>query len=143
MAIRKAKVEDAVMIKNLLEQLDYPTAGTFVADKLAKMLSHTDHELLVYELNNKVVAFISIHFIPQIALAGDFAMISYFAVDATVRSKGIGKTMEAYAEVLARSRNCDRMQLHSSARRVAAHKFYERQGYQESPKYFSKKLYYN
>lgn len=109
--------------------------------KVQKLLSHPDAELIVCEDEHKVIAFISIHFIPQLALKGDFARISYLAVDDAYRSKGIGKLLEEYCTSLAIERNCDRIELHCHERRTAAHKFYSRQGYSESPKYLLKKLF--
>ena len=140
MAIRKAKKNDATAIRDLLEQLDYPVADGFIEDKLAAIINHPDQALLVYALENTVVAFISIHFVPQIAMPGDFAVISYFSVDKTARGKGIGKELEDYCTKLALDRKCDRIQVHCHSRRIEAHKFYERQGYEESPKYYVKKL---
>lgn len=140
MNIRKATVNDAESIRKLLEQLDYPTDNGFIENKLPLMIAHPDEELMVFEMDNAVLGFISIHFVPQIALDGDFAVISYFAVDEAARSKGVGKALEAYCHKLAVERNCDRIQVHCHSRRTDAHRFYEREGYQESPKYFIKKL---
>lgn len=142
MAIRKATKNDAAAIRDLLEQLDYPVADGFIEDKLATIIKHPDQALLVYALENKVVAFISIHFVPQIAMPGDFAVISYFSVDEAARGKGIGKELEDYCTKLALDKKCDRIQVHCHSRRIEAHKFYERQGYEESPKYYVKKLQY-
>ncbi|PAD65933.1 hypothetical protein CHH83_26640 [Bacillus sp. 7586-K] len=88
----------------------------------------------------KVIALISIHFIPQITIKGDFARISYFAVDTNVRGKGIGRKIEEYCTDLAIKRNCDRTYVHCHSRRTDAHRFYMRQGFTESPKYFIKML---
>ncbi|PEE36729.1 GNAT family N-acetyltransferase [Bacillus pseudomycoides] len=104
------------------------------------MHSHPDEELLVYEDNERVIAFISLHFIPQFALKGDFARISYFAVDTTIRSKGIGREIEEFCTDLAKKRNCDRIEVHCHSRRIDAHRFYSRQGFTESPKYFMKMI---
>jgi len=142
MAIRKATKHDAAAIRDLLEQLDYPTANGFIEDKLESIINHPDQVLLVYTLENKVAAFISIHFVPQIAMPGDFAVISYFSVDKTARGNGIGKEMEDYCTMLALDRKCDRIHVHCHSRRIEAHKFYERQGYEESRKYYVKKLQY-
>jgi len=87
-----------------------------------------------------VVAFISVNFITQLALEGDIARISYFAVDKSARGEGIGAQMEAYCEQMARSRKCDRIEVHCHLRRKDAHRFYERQGYTDSPKYLIKSL---
>ena len=138
--IRPASPSDAPAITALLTQLGYPGTADFLPQKLAKMLDHPDEILLVAEAENQVLAFISFHIIPQIALPGDFARISYFAVDALARSLGIGKAMEEYCTNLARERQCDRIEVHCHSRRTDAHRFYFRQGFEESPKYLIKKL---
>ncbi|HEY4108273.1 GNAT family N-acetyltransferase [Puia sp.] len=87
-----------------------------------------------------ILALLSLHFIPQIALKGDFARISYFAVDEQARSRGIGRELEAEATRLARERGCVLLEVHCHTRRTRAHEFYYRQGYEESPKYLIKRL---
>jgi len=140
MGIRKAKLDDWKQISSLLNQLDYPNTEKFIKDKLETLLLDNNEELVVYEENQEVIAFISIHFIPQIAVKGDFARISYFAVDSSIRSKGIGRMLEEYCTELATKRKCDRIEVHCHSRRTDAHRFYERQGFTESPKYFIKLL---
>src|SRR4051794_10899203 len=105
MGIRKAKIEDWKAINELLNQLDYPDTETYIKDNIEILLAHPDEELLVYEDDGKVLAFISLHFIPQLAVKGDFARISYFAVDTTIRSKGIGRLIEEFCTDLANKRN--------------------------------------
>lgn len=137
--IRHAKTTDAEAIQTLLEQLGYDPPPNFAA-KLERIATHPDEALLVYQPDTEIVAFLSLHFIPQIALTGDFARISYFAVKDKARSHGIGREFEEYITLLARERNCDRIEVHCHSRRTDAHRFYERQGYEESPKYFIKSL---
>ncbi|MBU2699503.1 GNAT superfamily N-acetyltransferase [Sporomusaceae bacterium BoRhaA] len=140
MGIRNAKISDWKEIMELLQQLDYSDTDSFLQEKIKTLLDHPDERLLVYEYDEKIVAFISIHFIPQVALKGDFARISYFAVDKKFRSKGIGREIEEHCAYLAEERKCDRIEVHSHSRRVNAHRFYCRQGFVESPKYFIKKV---
>lgn len=140
MGIRKANVEDWKQISLSLNQLDYPNTEHFIKEKIETFLTDTNEELLVFEEEKKVIALISIHFIPQIAIKGDFARISYFAVDTNVRGKGIGRKIEEYCTDLAIKRNCDRIEVHCHSRRTDAHRFYLRQGFAESPKYFIKML---
>ncbi|MDR3713673.1 MAG: GNAT family N-acetyltransferase [Puia sp.] len=140
MGIRKAVLKDAAGIGNLLDQLEYPGTKTFLAKNIGRLIDHPDEALLVFEEEDKILGFISLHFIPQIALEGDFARISYFSVDESARSKGIGRAMEEHCAALARERGCDRMEVHCHTRRTAAHNFYFRQGYEESPKYLMKKF---
>ncbi|MDD2384481.1 MAG: GNAT family N-acetyltransferase [Sulfurospirillaceae bacterium] len=138
--IRLATIDDLESIQTLLAQLDYPDTQTFLSPKLPTILKHPDAITLVYEMNDVVVAFLSLHFIPQIALEGDFARISYFVVDKSARGQFIGQELEAYGEMEARKRHCNRIEVHCHTRRKDAHRFYERQGYVESPKYFIKLL---
>lgn len=140
MAIRKANSEDINAIISLLDQLGYEGTEKFMEGKLLRLINHPDEELVVWEDNSQVIALMSIHFIPQLALEGDFARISYFSVDHTARSSGIGKLLEEYCTGLAKSRNCDRIEVHCHERRSDAHRFYFRQGYEEAPKYLVKSL---
>lgn len=140
MNIRKAELKDASTIRILMEQLGYPTEEGFIAKKLDSFLDRSDHNDLVYELEGKVLGFVSLHFIPQIAFEADYAVISYFVVDDDSRSLGIGKALEEYCTALAIERKCKRIMVHSNARRTDAHRFYLRQGFVEYPKDFVKFL---
>ncbi|MES2069584.1 MAG: GNAT family N-acetyltransferase [Pseudomonadota bacterium] len=139
MHIRNARVDDAEVLARLLAQLDY-AATAFIEEKIAALGRHPDAALLVAEQDAKVCGFIALHFIPQIALPGDFCRVSYFCVDRQHTSLSTGKLLLEHAERLASERGCDRMEVHCHSRRLRAHQFYARQGYQESPKYFMKML---
>lgn len=139
--LRSAAMADADALVDLLAQLGYPGAEDFIERRLRELLAHPDALLLVAEGEaGRVLGFISLHFIPQIALAGDFCRISYLCVAEAARSLGIGALLERAAVAEARRRGCDRIELHSSQRRTDAHRFYAREGYVESPKYLVKPL---
>jgi ribosomal protein S18 acetylase RimI-like enzyme len=139
--IRNATLSDAPQIARLLAQLGYPVTPKLVERQLAALLDDDHEDLLMAETHEKkVIAFLELHYIPQVAFAGEFARISYLCVDKEVRSRGVGKKLEREACRLASQRGCDRIELHCHARRTDAHGFYARQGYTESPKYFVKKL---
>ena len=163
--IRKAELRDMPAICRLLEQLDYPGTENFLHQRLEKMLTDPAETLLVWEAEThttptpsastpppttptpptssapaQILGILSLHFIPQLALEGDFARISYFAIDTTARGTGIGREMEEYATQLAREKGCQLVEVHCHTRRTRAHDFYFRQGYEESPKYLIKRL---
>jgi len=110
MSTRNATIADAVTLTYLLQQLDYAGTESFIEQRITQLLNHPGQQLLVYELEGAVVACMSIHFVPQLALAGDFAIISYFAVDESARNKGIGKLMEAHCTHLAKQKHGNRTQ---------------------------------
>jgi len=134
------KGDDATVVAHLLTQLGYPDTADFLPAKIERLNRLEQEKLLVLEVEEGVIAFISLHIIPQLAVEGDFMRISYFAVDATVRSQGVGKWIEDYVTALARQMGCDRIELHCAAKRTAAHDFYFRQGYEDVPKYLVKYL---
>ncbi|WP_337262032.1 MULTISPECIES: GNAT family N-acetyltransferase [unclassified Serratia (in: enterobacteria)] len=140
MEIRKACMADRDGITALLTALDYPNTEAFIDKRLAQLLIHEDENLLVASEQGKVLGILSLHFIPQLALAGDFCRISYFCVDSQGRSGGIGQRLLAVGERLARQRGCDRIEVHCHSRRERAHAFYQREGFREVPKYFMKPL---
>lgn len=140
MRIRKANQEDAGAIAGLLEQLGYSGAQAFLAERITTLADDSSEELVVGEDNGRVVAVLSLHFIPQLAVEGPFARISYLCVQEGLRSQGIGGKLEEYAEATAKAKGCDRIELHCHGRRTDAHRFYFRQGYEESPRYLMKKL---
>ncbi|HCJ29787.1 MAG TPA: GNAT family N-acetyltransferase [Pseudomonas sp.] len=139
--MREARRDDAAAIACLLGELGYPGCDEFIDRRLQQQLDHDDACLLVAEGDGgQLLGFISLHFIVQLALEGDFCRISYLCVDATARSQGVGALLIQAAEQRARARGCDRMELHCDARREAAHRFYERLGYEDAPKYFRRSL---
>jgi GNAT superfamily N-acetyltransferase len=140
MPIRRAILSDAAGISRLLTQLEYPGTEDFLANRLQHMLEDPAETLLVWAQDQTILGFLSLHFIPQIALRGDFARISYFTVDDSARSLGIGRKLEEMATRLAKERDCALMEVHCHTRRTRAHEFYARQGWVESPKYLIKRL---
>ena len=140
MSIRKATLADHTAISGLLHQLGYPGNESYLPENLETVLSQPLSTVLVYELDGAIAGFIAFDFIPQLTTRGDYARISCFAVDGNARGKGIGNALEEHFTKLATERKCDRIEVHCHSRRVDAHRFYERQGYQESPKYFIKML---
>ncbi len=64
--IRRAQPADTEAIRALIVQLDYePPDG--LEEKIRRLSNHPDEVLLVFELDAEVVAFLCLHFIPQIA----------------------------------------------------------------------------
>jgi GNAT superfamily N-acetyltransferase len=140
MQIREGTVEDSCAIAELLTDLGYLGTEPFIKTKMAQLREHPDARVFVAVKGHQILGFISLHFIPQLALEGDFCRISYFCVRESSRNQGVGAALEKKAEYEARARGCDRIEVHCHSRRELAHKFYFRQRYVESPKYLMKLL---
>src|SRR5690349_9711396 len=139
MAIRFATINDHKQICALLSQLGgYDDTEAFMAEKLRAILDRPDHYLLVDENHETLQGLAALVIVNELGLNGNTALITYIVVQANCRSTGIGEKLEQECCRIAKERNCIRIQLHCAATRTKAHKFYEKQGYNESPKYFSK-----
>lgn len=138
--IRPANVEDASVIAKLLAELGYADTSSFISTRVSELLEHPDAMLFLYESKGKVVALLSLHLIPQLALLGSFLRISYFIVEENARSLKIGSELEAFATHIAQEKRCDRIEVHCHERRKDAHRFYEQHEYVESPKYYVKQI---
>ncbi|MBJ9936489.1 MULTISPECIES: GNAT family N-acetyltransferase [Acinetobacter] len=140
MHIRSAKSEDIQAICDLLKQMGYSQPLALIQEKFELLNHDSKSQILVAEEEGEICGFLSLYFIPQIALQGDFAKICYLCVNENMRSKGVGHLLVQEAEQLAKRHGCDRMELHSGVQRPLAHQFYLREGYVEAPKYFRKAL---
>ncbi len=140
MKIRLAEAKDSFALSALLTELGYENTEAFIDRRLAQLIDDRTEELLIAEHGSTVLGFLSLHFIPQLALNGDFARVSYFCIAEGERSKGAGQQLLQHAERLAQQRGCDRMEVHCHQRRTKANAFYAREGYSESPRYLIKSL---
>lgn len=68
------------------------------------------------------------------------AWINDLVVTEPARRRGIGASLLARAEDLARARGCFRMSLETAGWRDATHRFYEREGWRDNGKWFVKLL---
>jgi N-acetylglutamate synthase-like GNAT family acetyltransferase len=142
MNIRNATYKDAPAIKLLMEALGYKTSISLLINQLETMFGKDDHEVLVYELNREVAGFVSVHYLPQLAFDGGLMIITYLSADESIKNTSINQALEEYITARARKKKCERIQVHCSDWRIPAHQFYIQQGYQEYPKYFTKRLVY-
>lgn len=140
MKIRLANMQDSFALGALLTELGYGNTEAFIEHRLNQLIGDPAEQLLVAEYEGIVLGFLSLHFIPQLALAGDFARVSYFCIAEGKRSAGAGHQLLQYAENLARERGCDRVEVHCHQHRSKANAFYAREGYSESPRYLIKDL---
>lgn len=148
--VREARVNDAEAFVPLLASLGYPNGVVSLRARIANIIQNPDAELLVAVTvqSNQVVGLLSLSYIPQLGIEGDVSRIGFFVVDTSLQRAGIGKLLETHADNLSRERGCNRMvllsvfadyqEVHCHERRTAAHAFYQKQGYCESPKYFVK-----
>lgn len=138
--IRNATYKDAPSIKSLLAGLGYRATNSKLIMMLETTFTGKEHEVLVAIKANDIIGFIAVHYVPQLGVDGDLALVSYLAVDEDIRREGIGRALEGEVVERAMKRFCDRVELHCSIGRTDADRFYKKLGYDEYPTYFCKRL---
>lgn len=89
-----------------------------------------NHELIVGELDARVVAALQLTCIPDLSRRGSWrAVIEGVRVDSSLRSGGIGRKLVEWAIDRAREKGCGLVQLTSDKRRRDAIRFYESLGF--------------
>jgi GNAT superfamily N-acetyltransferase len=89
-----------------------------------------NNELIVAQLEDRVVGVLQLTFIPSITYRGSTrAQIEGVRIDAGYRQHGVGKRMVEWAINRARERGCDMVQLTTNKTRPDAIAFYEALGF--------------
>jgi len=92
-----------------------------------------NHELVVAEIDGKVIGTLHLMYLPSISYQGGMrAQVESVRVTSRLRGQGVGAEMMEWALERARGRGCHLMQLTSHKSREDAHRFYERLGFTKS-----------
>jgi GNAT superfamily N-acetyltransferase len=111
------------------ESLASPLPSSYV-EAFAAIEQDPNNELIVGELNGKVIGVLQITFIPYITYRGGWrALIEGVRVASSLRSTGVGRTLFQWAIDRAKERGCHMVQLTSDKARPDAIRFYETLGF--------------
>jgi GNAT superfamily N-acetyltransferase len=95
--------------------------------------SDANHQLIVAELDGKVIGTLHLMFLPSISYQGGLrAQIESVRVDRQFQNQGIGSEMMKWAIERAQERGAHLVQLTTHKSREDAHRFYQRLGFQKS-----------
>lgn len=139
--VRLATLEDAENIRQLSEQLGYPSTTAQTAARLIEILGNGEHAVFVAENGGTLIGWV--HVLATHSLTADTpAEISGLVVDEQHRSLGLGQLLLSHAEKWAQKKGCGSVRLRSNVIRSRAHTFYERLGYRviKTQKAFSKDI---
>jgi len=110
-------------------------------EALAAITADPCHRLLVVERDGEPVGSFQLSFIPGVSRQGAWrGQIESVRVVEHLRGQGIGEAMMRWAVAQCREKGCGVVQLTSDKQREAAHRFYERLGFQPTHTGFKLKL---
>ena len=127
--IRKAEMKDYLDIARLSGVLGYPISEVAVQKNLARILKDADHEFLVFELGERVTAFIEAEIYAPVYAEQVMLNVLGLVVDEKNQGQGIGAQLLNALEEKAKAREINVIRLNSGVQRHEAHQFYEHQGY--------------
>ncbi|MFM2783315.1 GNAT family N-acetyltransferase [Lactococcus lactis] len=127
--IRKAEMKDYLDIARLSGVLGYPISEVAVKKNLARILKDADHEFLVFELGERVTAFIEAEIYAPVYVEQVMLNVLGLVVDEKNQGQGIGAQLLNALEEKAKAREIKVIRLNSGVQRHEAHQFYEHQGY--------------
>jgi GNAT superfamily N-acetyltransferase len=128
-AVRGAATTDAAAIADLMTQLGYPATADEISRRLGYWLRDRASQILLAVCDGTVVGCLSLHAVPYLERTGRWARIESFIIDEAARGSGVGTTLLAAAEELAREWGCLSVEVTSSRTREDAHAFYRKAGY--------------
>lgn len=141
MIYRKATLEDCKKVYSLicdLEGRELPFEK--FRDIYCEQLNSNCYYCLLGERDNNILAVLNVRFEEQLHHSECIAKIIEFVVDPSCRKRGIGKQMFEKATHIAESYGCTQMEVACNQRRIDTHRFYLREGMNNSHYKFSKKL---
>ena len=129
----KIQLRELSTVEEMLENIEvmrflYPT---FTVEKyqsyLTEMIPHNYKQVAVFE--NEVCVAVSGFWSGTKLWSGKYIEIDNFIVHPDHRSKGLGKMMTDYIDVLAKETGCTMIVLDAFTGNFTAHRFYYNQGY--------------
>jgi GNAT superfamily N-acetyltransferase len=137
--IRAATRADLPRIVELLQQLSLddpredpgPPLPAAYLEAFDAIQQDPRQQHLVLEIDGQVLGTLVLIVLPSLSHhARSYAILEDVVVDGTARSRGYGELLVRHAIELARQAGCYRVGLTSNQRRLDAHRFYERLGFQ-------------
>lgn len=138
---RQASHEDLPDIVRMLADDELGSQREIVEDPLPELYytafeqisCDPNHELIVAELDGKVIGTLHLIFLPSISYQGGLrSQVESVRVDRQFQNQGLGSEMMRWTIGRAKERGAHLMQLTTHNSREDAHRFYERLGFKKS-----------
>lgn len=138
LAVREAKPKDAEAIAALLDQLGYETTAAAARKRIAA-LAKAGEPVLVAD-KGAVVGVLTWHVTPVVHRPKPVGRLTLLAVAEGERGAGIGAALVEAAEARLKKAGCGLVEVTSNVKRLRAHAFYERLGYERTSYRFARPL---
>ena len=141
MKFRKVSIDDAHELAALLKNIGWfeflakrsdAEGREHVKAQLQRCLADDSHFIYVAESDQKIIGYVSAHWLPYLFLRGSEGYISELFVRDSARGQGVGRDLLARIEAEAKARGCHRLSLINFRGRESYQRlFYVKAGWQE------------
>ena len=129
--IREATIDDIDALCSLTKELKGSSISYEDMNNRWQFVQMSPFDFLyVYEEEETIFGLLGFRIRENLEDVTRYGEISIISVDSTIRRKGIGQVLMDYAEQLAKEHNCIGTWLVSGIKRVEAHPFYKKLGYE-------------
>ncbi|MFL5982963.1 MAG: GNAT family N-acetyltransferase [Gaiellaceae bacterium] len=139
LTVRDARLEDSPQIARLLDQLGYPTDAAAVVARLERLAIVGDR-IFVADVDGRVAGLAHLQVSPALERDRPSGKIGALVVDEAHRGRGVGRALVQAVEEDARLRGCALLFLTTREWRADAHAFYERVGFEQAGRRYSRTL---
>jgi N-acetylglutamate synthase-like GNAT family acetyltransferase len=130
MEVRRARLDDAGEIAELLAELGYPVTEGGMYRRLERLLQRSDHATFVASHDDKVVGVVGAFVNRRYESDAPYGQLLALVVSEGCRRRGIGASLVAAAEQWLREKGVDCVVVHTGLHRASAHEFYAGLDYQ-------------
>lgn len=138
LVIREAMPRDAETIADLLESLGYEASVADVKRRMALLKKGGEPTLVA--ARGGVIGCLTWHITPVIHRPRPVGRITMMVVAEAARGEGVGAALVAEAEARLGKAGCGLVEVTSNVKRLRAHAFYEKLGYERTSYRFAKML---
>jgi GNAT superfamily N-acetyltransferase len=129
--IREATIDDIDALCSLTKELKGSLISYEDMNNRLQFVQMSPFDFLyVYEKEETIFGLLGFRIRENLEDVTRYGEISIISVDSTIRRKGVGQVLMDYAEQLAKKHNCVGTWLVSGAKRLEAHPFYKKLGYE-------------
>jgi predicted N-acetyltransferase YhbS len=137
--IRPARASDAPAVASLLRELGYRTSREQARRRLTEARAGATH-VLVAEEGKSVVGLLAAQRAPYFPNGSVLLRITALVITSSHRSTGVGEALVRAAARQAARAGCAGLEVTTSVRRRAAHRFYGRLGFSRTSYRFFRRL---
>jgi ribosomal protein S18 acetylase RimI-like enzyme len=128
MILREMEINDSNDVSVLSKELGYDVTVEKIKQRFRQVQNKPNYRIIVAELENKVVGFISYEHYEPIYFDSGINVLG-LVVKEQYRNKGIGKELLKECENYAKNNDLKYVRVNSGSQRIEAHKFYRKNGY--------------